>query len=169
ADGNQVLSQDTAGILDREEPNDRFGMWVGAGDFDGDGYDDLVAGVPLEDVGSIADAGMVNVIYGGPSGLDPAGNQVWSQDSPEILDQAEAGDSFGGCLGAGDYDADGHDDLVTSARYEDLDTIVDAGAVHVILGTDAGLTAAGNQLWTQDSPGILDQAEPGDRLGGVLR
>ena len=32
------------------------------GDFNGDGYDDLAVGVPDEDLGSIVDAGAVNVI-----------------------------------------------------------------------------------------------------------
>jgi FG-GAP repeat len=38
-------------------------------DFNNDGAADLAVGVPGEDVGSISDAGAVNVLYGSASGL----------------------------------------------------------------------------------------------------
>ncbi len=42
------------------------------------------------------------------------------------------------------------------------------GAVNVIYGTGDGLSITDNQLWSQDSPGILDQAESGDHFGWSL-
>ena len=39
------------------------------GDFNRDGFDDLAVGVPGEDVGTVVDAGAVNVLYGTASGL----------------------------------------------------------------------------------------------------
>ena len=45
---------------------------------------------------------------------------------------------------------------------------MDAGAANVLFGSAAGLTAAGDQIWHQDSAGILDVAEAGDLLGGWL-
>ncbi len=64
-------------------------------DFNGDGYHDLAIGAPNEDIGSATDAGAVNVLYGGPTGLGTAGNQIWTQDSPGIHGTAEAYDWFG--------------------------------------------------------------------------
>jgi hypothetical protein len=55
-------------------------------------------GVPFENVGAIADAGAVNVIYGSPAGLAAARNQLWHQDSAGILDAVEALDRFGQAL-----------------------------------------------------------------------
>ncbi|MCB0978520.1 MAG: FG-GAP repeat protein, partial [Acidimicrobiales bacterium] len=43
---------------------------IAHGDFDGDGVDDLAIGVPGENVGSVVDAGVVNLIYGSRSGLN---------------------------------------------------------------------------------------------------
>ena len=43
-----------------------------------------------------------------------------------------------------------------------------AGAVNVIYGSAAGLTATDNQLWHQNSSGIADAAEAGDHFGGSL-
>ena len=40
-------------------------------------------------------------------GLTSTGNQLWHQDSAGIADTAEAGDSFGGALAAGDLNGDG--------------------------------------------------------------
>jgi flavin-dependent dehydrogenase len=58
--------------------------------------------VPGEDLGSIIDAGAVNVIYGSPSGLSAAAalaDQFWTQDTASIEDSGEAGDRFGSALG----------------------------------------------------------------------
>jgi hypothetical protein len=41
--------------------------------------------------------------------------------------------------------------------------------VHVLYGASpGGLSAAGSQLWSQDSPGIAGGAEPGDFFGLTL-
>ena len=66
-----------------------------AGDFNGDGHDDLAVGVPFESLGVVDLAGAVNVIHGSASRLSADGNQLWHQDSPGIADAAEGGDLFG--------------------------------------------------------------------------
>jgi hypothetical protein len=43
-----------------------------SGDFNGDGFADLAVGAPYEDVGTVADAGAVNVLYGSAAGLSSA-------------------------------------------------------------------------------------------------
>ncbi|HEX3035837.1 MAG TPA: FG-GAP repeat protein [Thermodesulfobacteriota bacterium] len=68
-------------------------------DFNGDGYDDLAIGVDGENLGSISNAGGVNVIYGSANRLTSTGNQFWSQNSSGILDDAENEDRFGESLG----------------------------------------------------------------------
>jgi hypothetical protein len=67
-------------------------------DFDNDGFADLAVGVPTEDVGTVFDAGAVNVLYGGVDGLSGAGSQHFTQDSPELPDTAEDSDLFGAAL-----------------------------------------------------------------------
>ncbi|MFL5797789.1 MAG: FG-GAP repeat protein [Actinomycetota bacterium] len=144
-----------------------------AGDFDGDGRADLAIGVVGEDVNGHVDAGAVNVLYGSATGLKSTGNQFWSQDSPGVADASEDSDFFGAALAAGDFNADGFSDLAVGAPSEDLSgflggTISDAGAINVLYGTPTGLTANGNQFFTQDTQFVLEGSETGDNFGMVL-
>ena len=168
--GNQFWTQDSTNIFGLSEVGDRFGSALASGDFDNDGKDDLAIGSPGEDVGTILNAGAVNIIYGTiAGGLNSAGNQIWDQDSPGILGGSERGDQFGWVLGTGDFDGNGGDDLAIGAPGEDIGTIRNAGAVNVIYcGGRTGLTSTGNEMWHQDSRGIRGRAETNDSFGAAL-
>ena len=135
----------------------------------------MAIGVSGEDlqIGSenIINTGAVNVIYGSlGSGLTATGNQVWHQDSPGIVGVAETNDMLGESIAAGDFNKDGADDLAIGVFREGLqigfENRIETGAVNVIYGSlGSGLTATGNQVWHQDSPGILGVAETSDFSG----
>jgi hypothetical protein len=108
------------------------------------------------------------VLYGSAAGLTSIGDQIWTQNSPGVLGVAEASDQFGGFLSAGDYNGDGFDDLAIGASFEDVGALGNAGAATVLYGSAAGLAAALNQYWTQDSAGVLGTSEAGDWFGGWL-
>ncbi len=72
---------------------------MAAGDFNGDGFADLAAGASGEDVGSVADAGAVSVLYGSAGGLTTSGGRLFTQ----VGGLVEAGDEFGEQLAAGDF------------------------------------------------------------------
>jgi FG-GAP repeat len=137
-------------------------------DFNDDGLADLAVGVAGENLGAIGNAGAVHVLYGTAGGLTGTGSQLFTQDSPGVPGVAEAGDGFGDGLAAGDFDGDGVTDLAVGASLEDVGAVVDAGAVHVLYGTAGGLTGAGGDLFTQDSPGVSSSAETEDGFGEVL-
>jgi hypothetical protein len=73
------------------EADDLFGWAVAAGDFDRDGFTDLGAGAPREDVGSLGEAGAVSVLYGSGGGLTTTGGQLFTQNSAGILAQPNEG------------------------------------------------------------------------------
>ena len=169
ATGSQYWSQNTAGIADAVETGDGFGSVLTAGDFNGDGRDDLAIGVPSEDIGAVVDGGAVHVIYGSASGLAAAGSQYWSQNTASIADATEADDGFGSALTTGKLDSDAFAELLVGVPAESIGAVAGAGVVHVIRGASgAGLTATGSQLWSQNSAGIADSAEPGDAFGASL-
>lgn len=151
------------------EPLDaRRVLAVMIGDFNGDGYGDMASGIPGEDIGTIADAGAVSVIYGTNLGLQATGDQLWHQDIANVEGVAESGDRFGESLAVGDFNNDGYDDLAIGAPGEDVDAISEAGAVNVLYGSAGGLTVSNYQIFHQDVAGVLEVAEAYDRFGATL-
>ena len=68
----------------------------------------------------------------------------------------------------GDYNGDGKTDLAVGVPFEDISgamAVMNMGAVNVIYGTTAGLSAVGNQLWRQDMLSSSDGNEPDDNFG----
>jgi hypothetical protein len=166
--GGQLFTQDSPGVPGTAEPGDGFGDALAVGDFDGDGFADLAVGVTFEDLGTIIDAGAVNVLYGTASGLSGTGSQLFTQDSPGVGSSAEREDDFGGTLAAGDFDGDAFADLAVGVWRENVGAAANSGAVNVLYGTAARLSGTGSQLFTQDSPGVPGVVEPDDEFGFAL-
>lgn len=148
ADGHQWWWQGLNGLPETVEAWDGFGKALAAGDFNGDGYDDLAVGVPGEDLEAAINAGAVHVIYGSGAGLTSTGSQFWNQGTPGIQGELEELDCFGWQLAAGDFDNDGYTDLAISAYNEEVAGQTSAGAVHVLYGSPSGITADDNGLLT---------------------
>jgi hypothetical protein len=144
---NQFWSQNSKGVIGVAETNDHFGTAVAAGDFNGDGFTDLAIGVPNESLGSIANAGGVNVLYGTSGGLSATNNQFWSQNSPGVANKAEPNDEFGFAVVARDFNGDGFTDLAIGVPHENTKSAADVGGVNVLFGSASGLTAAGNEFF----------------------
>ena len=134
-------------------------------DFDGDGFDDLAIGTPGEIVNHFHGAGGVNVLYGRGRGLVTNGNQLWTQESRGILDDADTDDFFGAAVATGDFNGDGFGDLAIGVPGENNG----AGVVQVLYGTlNNGLSARRDQLWQQGADGLIGVAEAGDFFGSAL-
>ena len=166
--GNQQWLQGSGGVIGVAEESDFFGSALAAGDFNNDGAVDLAISTPFEDVGSVLDAGAINVLYGSAARLTATGNQQFFQGSGGVIGVAEDGDTFGLALAAGDFNNNGFDDLAIGAISEDIGTIQDAGSVNVLYGSAARLTAAGDQQFFQGSGGLVGTAEEGDFVGAAL-
>src|SRR5438045_4390522 len=69
---------------------------------------------------------------------------------------------------SGDFNGDGRGDLAVGVEGQTVSGHGQAGAVHVIYGSKHGLTGRGDRIFTQDTPGIKDSADDGERLGPVM-
>ncbi len=156
--GSRVrIRQGLNGLPGTPEELDEFGASLAAGDFDGDGFADLAVGVWFEDVpsgsGPVADAGVVELIYGSSSGLVSAGAQIFNQESPGIGGVLEPDDWFGEALEAGDFNGDGFADLAIGVSSEDVGMAIDAGNLTILFGTAGGLTGIGSETFNEAGAG----------------
>ncbi len=184
-DGDVVVLVNPAGdVADCVSWGDRDCSWHPAKgvrsrsnpDFNGDGWGDVVAASPGEDIGRATDAGAMNVRYGWDPGLRASnGNnyglssiygQVWSQ-SGSVPGTPEAGDEFGAAFAVGDFDHDGYDDLAAGAPGETLSGAARGGVVNVLAGSRNGLTPAALGIVSQSGP-IAGVPEAGDEFGAAL-
>lgn len=140
-----------------------FGANLAAGDFDGDGFDDLAIGQTGADVGGVVNTGSVTVMYGQAGGLAIAGSENLYQSKSGVLGTAQNEDAFGYYVAAGDVNGDGLDDLAIGSTWGN-----GAGQVNLLFGSANGITVEGDQLWSQDSAGVFGSAEAGDTFGGLI-
>ncbi|MFO7742862.1 MAG: FG-GAP-like repeat-containing protein, partial [Anaerolineae bacterium] len=136
--------------------NGWFGNSVGtAGDVNGDGYDDVIIGMPNYEGGSVApqDEGAVFVWYGSSSGI--AATHDWMAESETLW--AHFGMSSGT---AGDVNGDGYDDIIVGAFLTSSTNTV--SHAYVWYGSDSGLGESGtpaNADWYAET--ITTQAYTG--------
>lgn len=137
----EALGQGNAGGADVKS-GDRFGSSLAAGDFNGNGKDDLAIGVPGEDHDGATDAGIVTVFYGASHGLIEPVTRWERLGQKRVGGANESGDQFGFALTTGDFDGDGKDDLAVGTPFEDIGSKANAGAVYIFYGSAGGLPQA---------------------------
>ncbi len=138
-----------------EDANDQSGCCVaGAGDVNGDGYDDILIGAYGDDDGG-SDAGQTYLIFGKASG--------WAMDTDLSLSSAsfrgeDADDESGSSVaGAGDVNGDGFDDILIGAKGDEDGGGTNVGQTYLILGKASGwsmdtdLSGSSASFWGEDS------------------
>lgn len=156
---------------------------LAAGDFDGDGHDDLALGecreIADENIDDpcgpeeLAKGGGIHVHYGNATpGSFGFRQQTLNQDTVGVAGVAETGDHFGAALAVADIDNDGRDDLIAGAPGEAIGTRSGAGAATLLFGGPTGLVDAwgeGHSVgFQQDTPRVPGVAEAADAFGAAV-
>ena len=109
---------------------------AGAGDVDGDGFDDMLISAPRSDEAAF-ESGQTYLVLGRSTG--------WIQDIHLSLADASflgemANDQSGYSVApAGDTDSDGYDDFLIGAPYNEESGFQEGGQVYLVMGSASGL------------------------------
>jgi hypothetical protein len=151
ADGPDIIGEDEwAG--DTPGDGERFGSALAAGDVDGDGFDDLLAGAPGE---GTFDVGRVYLKRGSATGLTTVRNELFTQT---FLGGSNGDDDhLGNVIALGDVDGDGVDEIALGVPDKDVGTSADAGMVYVTRAFGPGVFADGFEsgskaAWSASTP-----------------
>lgn len=129
-------------VIRGSQPNSYFGEVGTHGDFNGDGYDDLLIGAAGFAASGRENSGAAFVILGNPA----ASVNLATTPAALTLYGASVGDILGHSVAAGDVNGDGIADIIVGA---DLNGVADRGAVYVYLGRNDGFF---------NTPQVLDMA-----------
>jgi FG-GAP repeat len=157
-----LIHQDVDGVEGAAEAGDGFGSVLVAGDINGDGNDELIVGIPSEDVGAVVDAGAIQVFLGTAGGLTTLGDVLLTGGTFVGVGDIQ-GHRFGAALATGYLNIPG-----TDARLD------------LVVGIPGGALAPlyqGTILWIPGSATGLDPTfafhalgpfGQGDRTGSAL-
>ena len=170
-----TLGADQGFIIQGDEQDDAAGWSVsGAGDVNGDGFDDLIVG---SQDGGFTFGGKAYVVFGSGAlfGTDVNGRQVIDlttlNPSEGFVIQGDSDQAGESVSSAGDVDSDGFDDLIVGAKLFDGGS-TSGHKAYVVFGSgaDLGSDLAGRQvldLATLDaSQGFLIQGDTIDEFAG---
>ncbi len=169
--GAKLFDEPSLGISAQTGANeDNFGDSLASGDFNHDGYADLVIALDCRNLSGVSGTkhGEILVLPGSASGVTTAGMKTLTENSSGLAGSgAQNGDQFGSRIQAGDYNHDGYIDLYVAAGGETVSGHTHAGVVYLLRGSSSGITVSGSKLFTQSSPEVAGGAQTDAWFGSL--
>jgi hypothetical protein len=154
--------------IDGIDAQDRLGHSIsGAGDFNGDGIDDIIIGAPYGDPNG-RDSGESYVVFGQSSGFSSALNlSSLNGNNGFVINGSNASRRAGFSVsGGGDVNGDGLDDLIIGSTFGGSRF---AGESYVVFGKSSGIGSALNLSSLDGSNGFaITGVDIFDRLGSSV-
>ncbi|MFI0237100.1 FG-GAP-like repeat-containing protein [Streptomyces sp. NPDC016845] len=163
ATGAKTISQSTADVPGANESGDAMGWSVAVGDYDNDGYADILTGAPNEDITRTtnrSNTGTTLLLKGSSAGPTGAGSVALSQDTTGVPGATETNDNFGTATALVDLSGYGRADLVVGAAGEDTNN----GTLLYVPSNSTGLGLTSTKTYNNASLGT----PAGARLGAGL-
>jgi hypothetical protein len=142
------------------------GYTMVAGDFDGDGRDEIAVAYPEASIAGQPQAGKVYVMNRVQDGSWEVQSTIQAGGGYPGTPQAAA--FLGNSLAAGDFNDDGYDDMAIGIRGQIVNNKPNAGAVMIVYGAHLGINDAGAQLITRYNDGLTFDAKEDDYYGWAL-
>jgi hypothetical protein len=140
----------------------------GAGDINGDGFDDIIIGGSFTYANGIYRSGRSHVVFGTTNGFSASLDvSTLNGTNGFLINGIDSSDQSGVSVsGAGDVNGDGFDDLIIGANWADPGENSAAGECYVVLGTTNGFSAAFNLSSLDGTNGfVINGIGVGDHCG----
>lgn len=166
AAGNQYWTLSSPGVPGTYTGNDEWGAALAAGDFDGDGKDELAVGSWRATVSGHQYSGEIVVLQGSAQGLTATGAARFTLKTPGFPGSLGK-NTIGVPLATGDFNHDGRDDLVTT-DFSNVGSVNNANRVEILYGSHVGLTTNGAQRFSRATPGVPGAPQNDGGFGDTL-
>ena len=173
AAGNKVLNIGAGNLIDGTQGvrfdgvtgSDQSGFSVATGDFNHDGYADLIIGAPSAN-GSASYTGYTYVVFGKSGSWGAAGNKVLNIGAGNLIDGTQgvrfdgtiSNDQSGFSVATGDVNGDGIPDIIIGSK--------GYSHTYVVFGKSGSWGAAGSMLLNIGAGSLIDGTQ-GVRFDGV--
>lgn len=164
--GSRQISRASAGVPGVPVAGALLGQRgsIALSDLDGDGFDEIVLGDPLDESAGYAGGGALLILPGSSTGVALGETKLLTQDSPGVA--GVASDSlFGASVAAGDFNDDGYGDLAVGAPEGTVGSAWSAGTLVILPGSAAGVGGPGSVELSEDTPGVPGVSERDDAMG----
>ena len=152
-------------VINGVSAEDQSGVSVsGAGDVNGDGFDDLIVGAHFDDPNG-AVSGASFVVFGKTDGTAVELSDIEAETGGFVINGVSVGDQSGWSVsGAGDVNGDGLEDLIVGAREDDPHGLT-SGASFVVFGKTDGIAVELSDIEAGNGGFVINGVSAGDRSG----